>query len=741
MALNHVDILKSCTINLGFYGTGTSTLSLGFQNFGFHVHRDRLPLSEESLRGGLICPEFMIKKWWCEEHGSNYVLDLMKKYDFIFDGWIPLLMFLSNEELFRFKSRALSEGIKLNYIATNRNVDAYVRSELHHWVNHNLEMKANLTYEEKANLSQLIRIRILRHARRVESFQNFNEMQEIKNHLFQCLPLKYMESQWPATLSSFTWPSEKEWSSALETIGVTNENPSLPVEAILLTFRVEDEMVRERIHSLLDKVEQDEICRYLLVIALDVDDFNSLATEKLIQSVSSRQRVLSVTKLPNLNRSKMEPIPLCQIWNSMAEVAWSKGADWTIFLGDDIRLECPFHYRAIYRAFMDISIRFEYPFGFGCPWLNDVSFPGFPTFPVISKVHRQIFGGLIPYHRRNEFINQDLDPYLRRLYAKFASAPLLSDVKIENQIGGEKGRLARYKRVPATRWRHWVLQDTDPIERYLDSHSRSAKKHPILVDVVIPTYRIDLQYLSRLCALQVPNSFRTTFLVIVDNPKRLQDMFATERFKKLDYSTSLHASSAKLERYLRNISCSEASGIGNNIRVRCNSSNLGALASRNRGIEESSAEYILFLDDDILPDPNLLDAYEKAFSSLSESMEAKNLFGMVGLVKFPRRLSMPIKHAAVLSSQLHSMFEIAQCESHKTPAWGVTANLLTKRLPDLKFNESFAKDWRGRRHRLLSLSSETFGISIGSQRSSSGSRLLGRITTLLGKAIFFLGIQ
>jgi hypothetical protein len=57
-------------------------------------------------------------------------------------------------------------------------------------------------------------------------------------------------------------------------------------------------------------------------------------------------------------------------------------------------------------------------------------------FPVVGKVHSQIFGGLIPDNRLGAFVNQDLDPYLQRLYLKYGAAPLVAESRLTNHQGG-----------------------------------------------------------------------------------------------------------------------------------------------------------------------------------------------------------------------------------------------------------------------------------------------------------------
>ena len=65
--------------------------------------------------------------------------------------------------------------------------------------------------------------------------------------------------------------------------------------------------------------------------------------------------------------------------------------------------------------------------------------------------------------------------------------------------------------------------------------------------------------------------------------------------------------------------------------------------------------------------------------------------GLIGLVRFPRSPTLPLRHAAVLMSYLTFMFEIAeQQELYPNPAWGVTANILFRR-NNVRFDLAYAK--------------------------------------------------
>lgn len=694
-------VRRSCSINIGLCRDGSSLLRLAFEHFGLTIFQHQINNEEKTTKGLLVNPEVTITKWWNQSKGKDFVLRIAQQYDLICDGLMPFLLFLPREELLHLQSMALVEGVKLNFILTTRNVesiDSFVRSELHHWVINNLEKDSAMDYPERKILDVLLKKRFLAHLSLLQSFSQFLKCNEsIECSLF-VLPLESVESLWSGVLSSFCWPSQEEWNVALHRARQSKRYPPLPVQGVLITFRIENNKhISEKVHDLLSRIEQDRLCEYLMVIALDFDEFNSEKARNLIQSIASRPRVLCVHTVQESRRNSEEPFPLCQIWDSMAKVAWSNGADWVVLFGDDVLLECPFHYRSIYRSFLDISEQLKCPFGFGSPWLNDEEFPGFPTFPVISKVHFQIFGGLIPYHRKADFVNQDLDPYLCRLYAKFNAAPLLCDVKVRNFVGGDNSRPSRYRRVPAVGWRDWVVRDISPVEDFVKHHCIEVEEQ-IMFDVVIPTYRLDIQYLRRLCSMRVPNSFKTTFIVVVDNPELLVKRFFGKPLQErcIGFDTSSLAFAAKqLEKELKDHSRSENGGNGNLIRVRFNTTNSGASASRNKGIEESSADYVLFLDDDVIPDLNLLKAYGDALSEVHKSPDAHTLLGMIGLVRFPRSLTMPLKHAAVLSSHLTSIFEIAESKNHRAPAWGVTANLMVKRVPSIRFDQTYSKTGGG----------------------------------------------
>jgi glycosyltransferase involved in cell wall biosynthesis len=672
-----------CVVNLGLWRTGSTTLATTASIILMTVYRIFPELQSETLKGMLLTPEETVTAIVTSD-GIDKLVKLFEDYDFVGDGLLPLLILLPDEKIQQILAEASKRKIELVFVATTRDMESNVQSELHHWVRHDLVRRAGLTKEESDDLEEALCRRWTAHTNALNRLPSFLNVTK--------LPLGDFETSWAASLSKTPVRFSQEfWQRALQKVGRVNSSPRLPIEAILLTLRVgsgiqQARAVQTRVKQLLDSVETDHLCRYMLVLAIDDDEYESKEKYELEQYLLGRRRLNGLVHvLCNPPRKRSEPFRICHVWHEMATKAWKEGASWVMLLGDDVRIQSPTHYRAIYRAFLDIERELGCPFGFGCPWFNDVTFAGFPTFPVVGREHLNIFKGLIPSHRMDCFVNQDLDPYLQRLYLKFGAAPYLVTTNLENSEGGTNSNGARYKRIEAKGWRDFVRQDDKPITDYLHLHQKksSPKIIPkILLDVVIPTYRLELEYLRRICELKVPETLRTTFIVVVDNPDWLIQKALTE-LEAPDSVTGDQAASL-LQEFL------SAHSPTNNIRVRCNATNLGASASRNRGIEESAADYILFLDDDVTPNAGLLDAYQQAISTKDEETIA-----FVGMVRFPRSPTLPLRHAAVLMSYLTFMFEIAADPIYESPAWGVTANLVVEMGTGVRFDTAYAKTGGG----------------------------------------------
>lgn len=672
-----------CIVNVGLYRSGTTTLAEAALKLGRKAFRDfpkNLTLDQRKLF--LMNPQKAVIDWFSID-GFKEVIKLATDHDFICDGWIALLPFLPASMLEQLIRKAEGLSLLLKFVATSRDVEATVKSELQHWIVHDLERHASLTNQERGSLEDSIRQRAEEHHRCVQDLADLD--------VLKILPLTGIISQtWPKILSVVSEIPANDWSVALEEAGVRNRNPPLPVEGILLTLRLgTDEAAKEKItsiESVLDQIEQDSLCRYLVVLGIDADEVGGSAASRFIRQLELRAESQNQMKSLHLVTNDVtvgpnKPFAICSSWDKMAVVAWESGADWVMLLGDDVDVDCRYHYRAFYRSFLNIAKHLKAPFGFGSPFWNDKSFPGFPSFPCVGKAHFEIFGGLIPAHRKANFVNQDLDPYLQHLYLKFQAAPCVKEAVIFNGVGGHIGSgKARYERIPAKGWRDFVLEDLDPIRAYV---GKGTVEH-ILLDVIVPSYRVRLDYLQSICSLEVPARIHANFIIIVDNPEALlrsaNDIQAEQQQQQTD-SMTLDLAESILERHL--------SQSGNTVRVRCNKTNVGASASRNRGLDESAAEFVLHLDDDIVPDKDLLEQYGRKLFEIDQTV-----VGLVGLVRFPRAPDLPLRHAAVLMSYLTFMFEIAERDLYTSPAWGVTANILFRRT-SVRFDLAYAKTGGG----------------------------------------------
>ncbi len=659
----------TCIVNIGIFRSGTTSLVEAAAQLGYKTYRCFPNLHPGQLKSILQSPEDAVHKW-ASSGGIDEVVHLACSHDLICDGWIALLPFLTVSDLTEVKLRAKMMNVEINFVAASRDVEETVMSELHHWVIHDLERQSELSLEDRKDLEANLRARAQQHRRRTLDLSGLVELLPLTGNIHET---------WPDILTNVSMSSVSSWHNALAKVGACNSNPPLPIEGILLTMRLGGNADYEKVAKLLSCIEEDILCKYLLVLAIDEDQFDTDSACELIKQLQSRadlmQQMQSLHIIMNPAQPPGEPFAVCKAWDSMAKVAWTNGADWVVLLGDDVEVHCPFHYRAFYRTFLDISHRLGLPFGFGSPFWNDCSSPGFPSFPCVGKVHHDIFQALIPKHRQESFVNQDLDPYIYTLYAKLGASPCVDAASLTNGLGGYTN--PRYEKVPAQRWQDFVLDDfRDCIRPYVPKGTPEV----ILLDVVVPSFRVQVDYLRSICSLKVPSQIKTIFIIIIDNKNAL--LRVASDISQCRSSISTSKAEAVLERYL-------ARDGGNTIRVRCNELNLGASASRNRGLDESAAEFVLNLDDDLVPGEDLLEQYGSKLMEINEQV-----VGLVGLVRFPRAPDIPLRHAAVLMSYLTFMFEIAERSEMYNPAWGVTANILFRRTT-IRFDLIYAKTGGG----------------------------------------------
>lgn len=318
---------------------------------------------------------------------------------------------------------------------------------------------------------------------------------------------------------------------------------------------------------------------------------------------------------------------ICKIWNQLAKCAYNKGCDLTVLFGDDVILQTNNWKQLIETSFSDIANSTGLPYGCGCVAFKDISFPGFPTFPVIHRFHFTTFKELvIP----SQLFNQGGDPYLFALYNHFGASKFV-DAYLNNTLGGKETSTRYVKR--HVRWNNEILSTG------INLLSNSISQSPLIcIDIVVPTYRCDIAILSKIISLRSTKNVRVSFWLIIDNPD----------------ATNLDEVRA-LESIYDNYS----------VNIREHVKNYGASAARNTGLDYSDADWVILLDDDVTPSEHIIDAYIGAI----QRYPSAKIF--VGNTKLPPPCSL-ITHAFVASDLIGS-YNIA--ERRIDPPWGVTANL------------------------------------------------------------------
>ena len=326
---------------------------------------------------------------------------------------------------------------------------------------------------------------------------------------------------------------------------------------------------------------------------------------------------------------------VCKLWKDCARRAFEDECDYMVLLGDDVELQDEGWMRDAHAEFIRLCSNSGAPFGFGCVAFMDITFPGMPTFPIIHKTHMKIFEGeVIP----NVFINQDGDPFLFQLYRRWGCSTMFSS-RVSNTIGG--GSAARYLKQHAQHWTFEPLSEAISVaEAWLRKENYDLESL-LTLDIVVPCYRVDLRILDAIINLKPSSSCSVMFIIIVDNP-------ASPHIFELEARYSHRP----------------------DIRIRVNDKNVGASGSRNRGMKESAADWVHFLDDDIIPEQDLLLKAEDVIRAHPRAA------GFVGNTFFP--LAETVFTTAVHLAGVTYFWDIANKIESDLP-WGVTANLLARR--------------------------------------------------------------
>ncbi len=405
------------------------------------------------------------------------------------------------------------------------------------------------------------------------------------------------------------------------------------------------------------------------------------------QSGSSRHRLLQAFTSVGRDIAIMDfpvttPPKICSIVRALARQAYEESDDnfYFILLGDDVLIRTPVDEILPYlrESFSAISHRLtNVPYGFGCVAFQDETSLGFPTFPVVTRIHMTIFDGeWCP----DIFINQDADPYLYELYRKFQASSFSRRLILRNTIGGADSDTGNKQAQQETRyvkqhidWQNELLQESaQQIVNYVTSSPSMmpSLKPCIRLDIIVPSYRIQRDYLQRIIDLPVPPNCSTTVIVILDNPHDPVSFALKDEFEAI---------------------------YRDKVRIRVNHENKGASYSRSRGLNESCADWILFLDDDVIPSPNLLYVYCEEIARTGHRYA-----GYVGATHMPDYRDTRIEAATSIYTKgiqlvhlLHFWADHVSASDRELAPWGITAQLCIRRLKEQRFNEVFPKTGGG----------------------------------------------
>ena len=171
------------------------------------------------------------------------------------------------------------------------------------------------------------------------------------------------------------------------------------------------------------------------------------------------------------------------------------------------------------------------------------------------------------------------------------------------------------------------------------------------IDIIVPSFRLIENIILQIVELPRPDGYALQYYIVADDPNAA----IPARIRELQKSGRIHF-------------------IQNTI-------NEGPSAARNKGIAAGDAKWILLLDDDILPDPQLLLAYAMAIEQHPDAI------GFVGPCIFPAAFNATTQALRINGSVGH--FEAPL--NTDALRWAPTANVMLNRekMDDHWFDPAF----------------------------------------------------
>lgn len=430
---------------------------------------------------------------------------------------------------------------------------------------------------------------------------------------------------------------------------------------ILLPVKIVEEQLTEEqmgsLSKLADAIINDATHQAFVYLGIDNCKLETPAVVELRNIFSDRQLTIDIVSLEDSRKGH-----ICYYWRTLAEraVKGSEKCDFICLLGDDVDIHTSNWMSEIVSDFRNLHARLnliEDMFGFGCVAIKDLQAPGFPTFPVLHRIHFMLNGELFS----DEFVNQDADPFLFQLYRYFNANIYSKTVELTNNVGGvQLMENTRYKH-PRYNRQHieWSTTLLDQAVARLCAIDKVKPLRTPTVDVVVPTFRVERDFLEGILDLK-SSMANVNFIFVVDNPRA-----DVQWLRDLEKTRPRH-----------------------DLRVRVNESNIGASGTRNVGLDESAAEYLLFLDDDLHPNADIIDQYVQ----VAETEQGAKYDGFVGFSELPEKPNEVFPTAVHFSGV--SFFWRAAAVMPKTP-WGITANLFVRRTACSYFDSDYIKTGGG----------------------------------------------
>ena len=379
--------------------------------------------------------------------------------------------------------------------------------------------------------------------------------------------------------------------------------------------------------------QRNDGIRFRLVVYLDVCCVDDTLVAPGItgdHSVKTVEDVLLQDKVPEVITVVRDQFlgSSSKIWDHCAKKAFKDGCDFLALMRHDAELSNTGWMDTAYAHFEKFAASSGAPFGFGCVALCNNN--GLPTFPIVHRTHMEVFKkGILP----DIFIDEGPE-YLFQLYRRFGCSSILPRQVVQGVTANPFDPTAK----------DWTFETLDWATANAEAwlQDRGCKCERVLtLDVVIPSFRVTIPFLRRIIELKYSKSCSVMYFIIIDNPDsphilELQALYSNRP----------------------------------DVRIRVNEANLGTSASRNRGINESAAEWIHFMDDDIIPRENV-------FFNVEKHLRAHpNAAGLIGVTDFPPADTI-WKAALHISSAVH-YFSVAETLPSDVP-WGVSANLVARR--------------------------------------------------------------